>query len=157
MRPECLSKIRCNKKWEKIKREFIHVSRFFNVYLSEDMNKLKLPGQNLGRVFNSRCGRDCLCQSITVKKIRPNLELKTWPKPLLGYLSLVFHSPLKAFIPNCHLNANHVDKSLMNAWICIQSTMNGKVVLISIWYLCQIIWQMKGLWNDLFVAMALVT
>jgi hypothetical protein len=44
------------------------------------MDKLKLPGQNLGRVFNSRCGCARLCIAITLITKQPNLNLKTQPE-----------------------------------------------------------------------------
>ncbi len=46
------------------------------------MDKLKLTGLNLGRVFNYRCG----CASSK----QPNLKLKTRPKLVLGSLPLAF-------------------------------------------------------------------
>jgi hypothetical protein len=50
-----------------------------------NMDKLKLTGQTLGRVFNFRSG--CMsCHALTA--IRSNLELKTRPKQLLGSLPL---------------------------------------------------------------------
>ncbi len=57
------------------------------------MNKLKLTGQNLGRVFNSRLERVCIyCTSACMTK-RPNIKLKTEPKQLLGSLPLAFALP----------------------------------------------------------------
>ncbi len=52
------------------------------------MEKLKLTGQTLGRVFNSR--RVCMhaMHLLNSVAIRPDLELKTRPKQLLGSLPL---------------------------------------------------------------------
>ena len=52
------------------------------------MDKIKLTGQNLGRVFNSRLGHavygaygaaECITK-------QPNFKLETWPEQLLGSL-----------------------------------------------------------------------
>ncbi len=48
------------------------------------MDKLKLTGQNLGRVFNSKLGRACKCSAIAYITKQPNLKMKTRPKQLLG-------------------------------------------------------------------------
>ncbi len=39
-------------------------SKFKKQVLRAGMSKLKLTGQNLGRVFNSRCGQSCLWRTI---------------------------------------------------------------------------------------------
>jgi hypothetical protein len=61
------------------------------------MDKLKLTGQNLGRVFNSRLGHASIHRAIVCITKGPNLKLKTRPKQLLGSLLLVFaltgHTP----------------------------------------------------------------
>jgi hypothetical protein len=57
------------------------------------MDKLKLTGLNLDRVFNSRLGRACIDQAIVHITKQPNLKLKTQPKQLLGYLPLAFALP----------------------------------------------------------------
>jgi hypothetical protein len=54
------------------------------------MDKLKLTGQNLGRVFNSRLVRACIGYGNVHITKQPNLKLKTWPKRLLGSLPLAF-------------------------------------------------------------------
>jgi hypothetical protein len=54
------------------------------VYKNRPMGKLKLTGQNLGQVFNSKLGQACMCLAIASIKKRPNLKLKTRPKQLLG-------------------------------------------------------------------------
>jgi hypothetical protein len=53
------------------------------------MDKLKLTGLALGRVFNFRS--DCMhtMHLLPSLEIQPNLELKTQPKQLLGSLLLV--------------------------------------------------------------------
>ncbi len=63
---------------------------------SDFMDKLKLSGQNLGRVFNSRHGRTFATRTyFTVAKL-PNLKWKTWPKQLLGLLPLALCSQIGA-------------------------------------------------------------
>jgi hypothetical protein len=54
------------------------------------MDKLKLTGQNLGRVCNSKLEHAIVYASITKW---PNLKLKTRPKQLLGSLPLAFALP----------------------------------------------------------------
>ncbi len=57
------------------------------------MDKLQLTGLNLGRVFNYRCGH-APTQIITCTSSKqPNLQLKTRPKQVLGYLPLAFVLP----------------------------------------------------------------
>ncbi len=57
------------------------------------MDKLQLTGQNLGRVFNFRYGHlqaeHFWCYQVKL----PNLNLKTRPKQLLGFLPLVIAHP----------------------------------------------------------------
>jgi hypothetical protein len=58
------------------------------------MDKLKLTGRALGRVFNFRSG--CMCHTMHLRPgvaKQPNLELKTWSKQLLGSLPLVIVLP----------------------------------------------------------------
>jgi hypothetical protein len=65
------------------------------------MDKLKLTGQALGRVFNFRSGCMNTMHLQPTVAIRPNLELKTWPKQLLDSLPLVIALPalfLKSFV-----------------------------------------------------------
>jgi hypothetical protein len=58
------------------------------------MDKLKLTGGALGRVFNSRSGCCILAKHLLNNAaIRPNLGLKTRPKQLLGSLPLVTALP----------------------------------------------------------------
>ena len=57
------------------------------------MDKLKLTGLNLDRVFNSRLGRACTGHEIVHITKQLNLNLKTRPKQLLGYLPLAFALP----------------------------------------------------------------
>ncbi len=57
------------------------------------MDKLQLAGQNLGRVFNSRSGFVCAMQLRCFETKLPNLMLKTWPKQLLGSLSVRYRAP----------------------------------------------------------------
>ncbi len=57
------------------------------------MDKLKLTGRALGRVFNFRSGCMHTLHLLPNVAIRPNLELKTRPKQLLGSLPLVISLP----------------------------------------------------------------
>jgi len=57
------------------------------------MDKLKLTGQNLGRVFKVRRGLGCLCNGIALTTKQPNLRLKTRRIPLLGFLPIAFVLP----------------------------------------------------------------
>ncbi len=63
--------------------------------LNKAIDKLQPRGLNLGRVFNYRCG----CASTQMNKCtswkQPNLQLKTWPKKVLGSLPLAFVFPSK--------------------------------------------------------------
>ncbi len=54
------------------------------------MDKLKLTGRNQGRVFHSRLSRTCMGRAVVHITKQPNLQLKTRPKQLLGYLPLAF-------------------------------------------------------------------
>ncbi len=60
------------------------------------MDKRKLTGQNLGRVFHSRLGHTCIGHSIVDITKQPNLKLETRPKQLLGSLLLAFALPAMA-------------------------------------------------------------
>ncbi len=57
------------------------------------MDKLQLTGQNLGRVFNFRSGHLHAATFLVLSVKLPNLQLKTRPKQLLGYLPLVIALP----------------------------------------------------------------
>jgi len=57
------------------------------------MNKLQLTEQNLGRVFNSRCGCVHNMQLNSFETKLSNIKLKTWPKQLLGHLPLYITHP----------------------------------------------------------------
>jgi hypothetical protein len=57
------------------------------------MDKLKLTGLNLGRVFISRSGRMQALQLLYIIAVRSNLELKTRPKQHLGSLLLEIALP----------------------------------------------------------------
>jgi hypothetical protein len=58
--------------------------------LNLSMDKLKLTGRNLGRVFHSRLSRSCTGHAIVHITKKPNLNLKSQPKQLLGSLPLSF-------------------------------------------------------------------
>ncbi len=69
------------------------------------MDKLKLAGQNLGRVFNFSCGRAFApCTSLITTKLQ-NLKRKTQPKQLLGYLPLAFVLPHWGVLGGLEVNA----------------------------------------------------
>ncbi len=67
-----------------------------NIHVLEvqSMDKLKLTGLNLGRVFNSRLGSACIGRAIVHITKQPNLKLKTRPKQLLDSLPLAFAHPV---------------------------------------------------------------
>ncbi len=54
------------------------------------------PGQNLGRVFNSRSDCTHAMQLHFSDTKQPNLNAKTWPKQLLGSLLLDIALPAAA-------------------------------------------------------------
>ncbi len=62
------------------------------------MDKLKLTGQNLGRVFHSRLGCTCIGHAIVHITKQPKLKLKTRPKKLGGSLPLAFALPEQMFL-----------------------------------------------------------
>jgi hypothetical protein len=57
------------------------------------MDKLKLTGQALGRVFNFRSGCMHTMHLQTSVAIRPNLELKTWPKQHSRFSLVSYRAP----------------------------------------------------------------
>ncbi len=59
-----------------------------NLLCQSYTGKLKLTGQNLGRVFNFTIGHLDAARLWCYRVKLPNLNLKTWPKQLLGSLSL---------------------------------------------------------------------
>jgi hypothetical protein len=61
------------------------------------MDKLELTGRNLARVFNSRRGCVQAMHRLCSEIIWPNLELKTLPKQLLGYLPLDIALPIETY------------------------------------------------------------
>jgi hypothetical protein len=63
------------------------------VFLASAIDKLKLIGQNLGRVFHYRLGRVCIGHAIVHKTKQPNLKLKTRTKQLFVSLPLAFALP----------------------------------------------------------------
>jgi hypothetical protein len=79
--------------------------------MSHPRDKLKLKGWNLGRVFDSRCGRASECHdAITLIIKQPDLKLKTWSKQLLGSLPLAFALPYINWMLS--LSMDNFDKSL---------------------------------------------
>ncbi len=61
--------------------------------MGQYMDKLKLTGLNLSRVFHSRLGCACIYHAIVHITKQPSVKLKTWPKQLLGSLPLAFALP----------------------------------------------------------------
>ncbi len=70
------------------------------------MDKGQLTGLNLCRVFNNRCG--CVSTQIgtCTSSKNPNLQLKTWPKQVLGSLTLAFALPSLGFYQTLKLLKN---------------------------------------------------
>jgi hypothetical protein len=66
------------------------------------MDKLKLTGRALGRVYNFRSGCMQTMHLLPGVAIQPNLELKTRPKPVLGSLPLAFALPDRVNPVCCH-------------------------------------------------------
>jgi hypothetical protein len=62
----------------------------------QSIDKLKVTGLNLGRVFNSRLGRACIGRAIVHITKQPKLKLKTRPKQLLGSLPFAFALPVQS-------------------------------------------------------------
>jgi hypothetical protein len=62
------------------------------------MDKLQLTGQNMGRVFNFRCGHLHATYSWCYQLKLPNLKLKTQPKQFFGSL------PFDIVLPVSYLN-----------------------------------------------------
>ncbi len=58
------------------------------------MDKLQLTGQNLGWVFNFRCGRAHAVHLYCCEVKLPNLKMKTRPTQLLGYLLIDIALPV---------------------------------------------------------------
>jgi hypothetical protein len=69
--------------------------------LSQAMNKLELTGQTLCRGFNFRSNCMLAMHSLNSVAIRPNLELKTQPKQLLGSLPLDIELSLRLLCRLC--------------------------------------------------------
>ncbi len=57
------------------------------------MDKLQLTGLTLGRVFNNRCWHVSTQINTCTSSKQPNLQLKTWPKQVLGSFLLAFALP----------------------------------------------------------------
>jgi hypothetical protein len=70
------------------------------------MAKLQLTGQNLGQVFTFRRGH-LHAATFSVLSVKPPiLQLKTWPKQLLGSLPLVIALPNLAFSERNYLKVS---------------------------------------------------
>jgi hypothetical protein len=64
----------------------------------------------MGRVFNFRCGCMHTMHILPSVAIQPNLELKTQPTQLLGFLPLVIVLPGSANNENSPLHSPHFTK-----------------------------------------------
>jgi hypothetical protein len=62
------------------------------------MDKLKVTGRNLGRVFNSSLRHASICRAIVCGTKQPNLKMKIWPKLLLGSFPLTFAFPIVKYL-----------------------------------------------------------
>ncbi len=62
-------------------------------FSASSMDRLQLTGQNLGWIFNFRSGYMIAMHLLCNTAILSNLELKTQPKQLLGYLPSVIELP----------------------------------------------------------------
>jgi hypothetical protein len=56
-------------------------------------NKLKPKGQNLGRAFNSRCGRACLCHAIVLIVRTAELKVENSARTTFRLSTVSFHAP----------------------------------------------------------------
>ncbi len=70
------------------------------------MDKLKLIGLNLGRVFNYRCGHMSAKISAQTSSKQTNLKLKTRPKPVLVSFPLAFALYAGIIITTLHFLLN---------------------------------------------------
>jgi len=57
------------------------------------MDKLRLAGRALGRVFNSRCGRACECCPITHLTKTAYLKVENSAQTTLRFAPVSFHAP----------------------------------------------------------------
>jgi hypothetical protein len=71
---------------------------YTNLMNIADMDKLKITGRDLGRVFNSSLGHACICRAIVCITKQPNLKMKIWPKLLLGSFPLAFALPIVKYL-----------------------------------------------------------
>ncbi len=87
----------------------------FSKFYSLAMDKLKLTvtGQTQGRVFNFRSNFVHTTHSLHSVAVWLNLDLKTWPKQLLGYLPLDILLPaLALFIIWCNFYFGMLSKGV---------------------------------------------
>jgi hypothetical protein len=68
----------------------------------EDRDKQKVTGQNLGWVFNSRCGCACLCHAITLIAKTALLEVENSVQTTFRLSPVSFYAPRfsKMLVPN---------------------------------------------------------
>ncbi len=88
-------------------------------FFSTSMDKLKLTGRTLGRVFNSR--RVCMhaMHLLSSVAIWPNLELKTRPKQLLGSLTLDIVLPSTRISTLCSTSILKINiLKVILKWLC---------------------------------------
>jgi hypothetical protein len=80
------------------KTGYLVTTPFSSLVKACSMDKLKLTGRNLGRVFHCRLGSTCIGHAIVHISKQPNFKLKTRPKQLLGSLPLAFALPTCSLI-----------------------------------------------------------
>ncbi len=89
------------------------------------MDKLQLTGRALGRVFNFGSGCMHTMHLLPSVAIQPNLELKTRPKQLIGFLPLVIALPALGEITQIEPEQNHrhlkKDRLFMAQTACLVS------------------------------------
>ncbi len=85
------------------------------------MDKLKLAGWNLGRVFHCRLGRTWIGHAIVHIIKQPTLKLKTRPKRLLGSLPLAFALPLSALESVMQCSTNYTTLAERNWTKCFSN------------------------------------
>jgi hypothetical protein len=63
------------------------------VLVARNMDKLKLAGQNLGRVFNFKHGRVCLYHTVTLINKTTKLKVENLDQTTFRFSTVSFHSP----------------------------------------------------------------
>jgi hypothetical protein len=98
-------------------RPIVNQMAYSQSTLGLPMDKLKLRGLNLGRVFNYRCGHASTLISTCTSSKQPNLKLKTWPKTILCSLLIAFALlglPVAAFQKDFNCFENYPNDQYVN-------------------------------------------